>query len=256
MAIELAAARVKLLDVVQIAVRLDDSLQLLTRGNYAAVPRHQTLRAALDWSYQLLQPHEQIFFMRLAVFAGGCTLDDVEAVCTDDLLRAADMLDLLSDLVDKSLLTIAERIPGVAVRYRLLEPIRQYALDRLRETGAEVEIRDRHLAHFAAFAEQAAVQLKQTDQLRWLQWLDAEHDNLRTALEWSGRAGRSSPIGLRLAAALHLFWQRRTYLSEGRRWLQQTIAQFDQHSDDHTSGSRAVSGAGAGGLRMVGRLSG
>lgn len=233
LAIELAAARVKLLDVVQIAVRLDDSLQLLTRGNYAAVPRHQTLRAALDWSYQLLQPHEQILFMRLAVFAGGCTLDDVEAVCTDDLLRAADMLDLLSDLVDKSLVTIAARIPGVAVHYRLLEPIRQYALDRLRETGAEVAIRDRHLAHFAAFAEQAAVQLKQTDQLRWLQLLDAEHDNLRTALEWSGRAGRNSPIGLRLAAALHLFWQRRTYLSEGRHWLQQTIAQFDQHSDDH-----------------------
>ena len=172
--------------------------------------------------------------MRLAVFAGGCTLDDVEAVCTDDLLRAADMLDLLSDLVDKSLLTIADRIPGVAVRYRLLELIRQYALDHLRETGAEVAIHDRHLAHFAALAEQAEAQLKREDQLTWLQRLDAEHDNVRAALEWSRLAGGHSTIGLRLATALHLFWQRRTYLSEGRRWLEQAIAHFDRQPDTHT----------------------
>jgi predicted ATPase/DNA-binding SARP family transcriptional activator len=242
LAIELAAARVKLLDVTQIAARLDDSLQLLTRGA-DAVPRHQTLRAALDWSYQLLQPRERTLFRRLAVFTGGCTLEDVEAVCADDLLsssqtdddhlRAADMLDLLSDLADKSLLTIAERIPGVAVRYRLLEPIRQYALDELRRSEAEHTLRDRHLAHFTAFAEQAEGQLKRADQLQWLQRLDKEHDNLRAALEWSARAGSRSTIGLRLAAALRLFWQRRTYLSEGRRWLEQAIANFDQHPDGH-----------------------
>jgi predicted ATPase len=135
LAIELAAARVKLLDIEQIAARVDDSLQLLTRGSHAAAPRHQTMRAALDWSYRLLVPREQIVFRRLAVFAGGFTLDAVEAVCTDPESRdavvlASDVLNLLSDLVDKSLALIAEREPGEAVRYRLLEPIRQYALDR------------------------------------------------------------------------------------------------------------------------------
>jgi predicted ATPase/DNA-binding SARP family transcriptional activator len=233
LAIELAAARVKLLDAAQIAARLNDSLQLLTRGQHTAIPRHQTLRAALDWSYQLLQPREQLLFMRLAVFAGGCTFEDVEVVCADDRLRAADMLDLLSNLVDKSLVTIAERIPGVTVRYRLLEPIRQYALERLRAAEAETALRDRHLAHFAEFAEHAEAQLKRMDQLRWLTQLDAEHANLRAALEWSGRAGYRSPIGLRLAAALRLFWQRRTYLSEGRRWLTHLIAHFDQQPGDH-----------------------
>ncbi len=243
LAIELAAARVRLLDVVQIAARLDDSLQLLTRGNTAAAPRHQTLRAALDWSYQLLQPRERRLFRRLAVFAGGCTLEDVEAVCADDAvslaqtdddrLRAGDMLDLVSDLVDKSLITIAERMPGVAVRYRLLEPIRQYALAELRRSDMESAVRDRHLAYFAAFAEQAEEQLKGKDQLQWLQRLDKEHDNLRAALDWSGRAGDRSTIGLRMAAALHLFWQRRTYLSEGRRWLEHAIEHFDRHPADH-----------------------
>ena len=145
------------------------------------------------------------------------------------------MLDLLSDLVDKSLVTVAERVPGIAVRYRLLEPIRQYALDELRRIDAEQTLRDRHLAYFASFAEQAEGQLKRADQLLWLPRLDKEHDNLRAALEWSGRAGNRSAIGLRLAAALHLFWQRRTYLSEGRRWLEQAIANFDRHLDDDQS---------------------
>ncbi|MBP7688079.1 MAG: hypothetical protein KA765_09230, partial [Thermoflexales bacterium] len=214
LAIELAAVRVKLLDVVQIAARLDDALHLLTRGPLTVVPRHQTLRAALEWSYRLLQPREQSLFERLAVFAGGCTLDDVEAVCADDHLPASAMLDLLADLVDKSLVVIAARVPGVAVHYRLLEPIRQYALERLRDNGGEITRRDRHLAHFTALAQQVDAQLKGVDQLRGLQRLDLAHDNLRAALEWSGHAEAGSPIGLRLAAALRLFWQRRTYLSE------------------------------------------
>ena len=234
LAIELAAVRVKLLDAVQIAARLDDALQLLTRGQPLATSRHQTLRAALEWSYRLLQPREQNLFVRLAVFAGGCTLDDVEAICADDQLSATEMLDLVSDLVDKSLVIIAERVPGEAVRYRLLEPIRQYALERLRDLGDESALRDRHLAHFAVFAEQADAQLKGADQLRWLQRLDREHDNLRAALDWSGRAGTRSAIGLRLAAALRLFWQRRTYLSEGRHWLEVIIAKFDQQATELT----------------------
>jgi predicted ATPase/DNA-binding SARP family transcriptional activator len=235
LALELAAARVKLLDVAQIATRLDDSLRLLTRGSHPAAPRHQTMRAAIEWSYELLSPRERRLFQHLAVFAGGCTLEAVEAICPDhDLLPVSAILDALADLVDKSLAVIADRTPGEAVRYRLLEPIRQYALEQLRQVGAEDGLRDRHLAYFVELAEQAETQLKRADQVRWLQRLDKELDNLRTALEWSARARHRSTIGLRLAAALRLFWQRRTYLSEGRRWLEQTIAHFDQQAEEHT----------------------
>ena len=242
LAIELAAARVKLLDIGQIAARLDDSLQLLTRGGHAAAPRHQTMRAALDWSYRLLQPREQLLFQRLAVFAGGFTLEAAEAVCAEnnlvsqqtgqtDTVRVSDVLDLLSDLVDKSLVLIAEREPDEAVRYRLLEPIRLYALDQLREAGAEAALRDRHLAYLIDFAEQVEPEIKSASQLLWLKRLDKEHDNLRAALAWSTRDARQGTVGLRLAKALHQFWQRRGYWSEGRRWLEGAIANYDAHRD-------------------------
>ncbi len=244
LALELAAARVKLLDVVQIAARLDDSLQLLTRGSYAAAPRHQTLRATLDWSYQLLQPRERTLFIRLAVFAGGFTLEAVEAICADEsaslnpnaeALHVADMLDVLANLVDKSLVMIAKRTTGEAVRYRLLEPIRQYALEALRKAEAEAVIRDRYLAYFVEFAEQAEMQLKSKSQLLWLRRLEKDHDNLRAALAWCAQDASRNVVGLRLAKALHLFWQRRGYWSEGRRWLQQTVANYDARRNPQTS---------------------
>ncbi len=242
LAIELAAARVKLLDLGQIAARLDDSLHLLTRGSPAAAPRHQTMRAALDWSYQSLQPREQLFFQRLAVFAGGFTLEAAEAVCADnssvsqtagqaDTVRISDVLDVLSDLVDKSLVLIAEREPGEAVRYRLLEPIRLYALDQLREAEAEATLRDRHLAYFVGLAEQAEPKLKSESQIPWLQRLDKEHDNLRAALAWSIQDVSRDIAALRLTKALHQYWQRRGYWSEGRRWLAGAIANYDAHRD-------------------------
>ena len=245
LALELAAARVKLLDVGQIADRVDDNLQLLTRGSRTAPPRHQTMRAALDWSYGLLSMRERVLFQRLAVFAGGFTLEAVEAVCVADAHApeqpaetegpyASDALDVLSNLVDKSLVTIADRPPGQAVRYRLLEPIRQYALDRLREAGAETAVRDRHLAYFIDFAEQAERQLKSESQLRWLERLEREHDNMRAALEWSVREARHDSAGLRLAAALHLFWQRRYHWTEANRWLKQVIANYEAHDASHT----------------------
>jgi len=232
LAIELAAARVKVLDIEQIAARVDDSLQLLTRGHRAAAPRHQTMRAALDWGYRLLSPREQALFRRLAIFAGGFTLDAVETICIDQSpeefsVRAGDVLDELSDLVDKSLVVIAEREPGEAVRYRLLEPIRQYALDRLREANEEAPTRERHLVHFIDFAEQAEAQLKTQHQLRWLKWLEKDHDNVRTALIWSTRSPKHIASALRLATAMHLFWQRRGYWSEGRRWLTLAITNYD-----------------------------
>ena len=241
LAIELAAARVKLLDVVQIADRLDDNLQLLTRGSRTAAPRHQTMRAALDWSYHLLLLREQMLFQRLAVFAGGFTLEAAEAVCADNQhlaqqvdetggARTIDTLDLLSDLVDKSLVLVADRTPGEAVRYRLLEPIRQYALDKLREAGAETATRDRHLDYLLHLAEQAEPRLKSESQMQWLQRLDKEHDNLRAGLAWSAQDASRDIAGLRLANALHQFWQRRGYWSEGRRWLKGVIAIYNAHT--------------------------
>jgi predicted ATPase/DNA-binding SARP family transcriptional activator len=246
LAIELAAARVKLLDVGQIAARLDDSLQLLRRGSHAAAPRHQTMRAALDWSYALLSLPERLLFQRLAVFAGGFTLEAVEAICADEpislkpdasTLLASDVLDMLANLVDKSLVLIAERTSGEAVRYRLLEPIRQYALDQLRAANAETATRDRHLAYFVAFAEQAELQLKSDSQLLWLSRLEKDHDNVRVALAWSTQHADHAVAGLRIAKAMHLFWQRCGYWSEGRRWLTQAIANYAAHPESQSPGS-------------------
>ncbi|HSD82576.1 MAG TPA: tetratricopeptide repeat protein, partial [Anaerolineae bacterium] len=218
--------------------RLDDSLQLLTRGSHIAAPRHQTLRAALDWSYALLSPQARLLFQRLAVFAGGFTLEAMESVCCDpDVLPVSVALDVLADLVDKSLVLIADRTPGEAVRYRLLEPIRQYALDRLREADEETIIRDRHLAYSIGFAEQAELQLKSASQLLWLMRLEKDHDNLRVALAWGTQHADRAVAGLRLAKALHLFWQRRGYWSEGRRWLTHAIVNYDTQPASQTPGS-------------------
>jgi predicted ATPase/DNA-binding SARP family transcriptional activator len=232
LAIELAAARVKLLDLEQIAARIDNTLQLLTHGDRAAASRHQTMRAALDWSYRLLLPREQILFRRLAVLPGSFTLDAVEAICADpeavdSVMQTADVLDVLSDLVDKSLVLIAEREPGEAVRYRLLEPIRQYAHDQLREASEETIVRDRQLAYSIELAERLEPKIKGENQLLWLKRLEKEHDNLRAALGWSAQAAHDSIGGLKLAKALHMFWERRGHWSEGRRWLQQAIAGYD-----------------------------
>jgi non-specific serine/threonine protein kinase len=219
LAIELAAARVKLLQVEQIANRLGDSMQLLAHGSRVAAPRHQTMRAALDWSYALLSPRERLLFQRLAVFAGEFTLDAAEFVCADEKnLPASDVLDGLADLLDKSLVLIAKRPSSAETRYRLLEPIRQYALQVLREAGAEAAARSRHLDYFVRLAEEAEPKLKSHEQLRWLERLDSEHDNLRSALSWSTRGEGHAQAGLRLATALHLFWQRRGHWSDGRRW--------------------------------------
>jgi DNA-binding SARP family transcriptional activator len=245
LAIELAAARLKLLDVGQIAARLDDSLQLLSRGSAGAAPRHQTMRAAIDWSYVLLSQRERRLFRRLAVFSGSFTLESVEAICTDgaaalatdvDRVPVSGALNALADLADKSLVVIEERTAGDAVRYRLLEPIRQYALDRLREAGEETAMQDRHLDHFLSFAEQAEPELKSANQLQWLRRLDKEQANLRAALAWSRLDADRDIAGLRLAKALHLFWQRRGYWSEGRRELELAIAHHDARASSPAAG--------------------
>lgn len=221
LAIELAAARVKALSVEQIAARLDDRFRLLTGGSRTALPRQQTLRAMMDWSYELLNERERTLFRRLSAFAGGFTLEAAEAICADEQIPAYEIIDLLTNLVSKSLVVFSDE----EARYRLLETVRQYARDKLLETGEAAQIRDRHRDWFLAFAEHAESALQGPDQALWLKRLETEHDNLRAALEWSST---DPETGLRLASALWLFWYLRGYVSEGREWLNQFLGKATQ----------------------------
>ena len=214
LAIELASARVKTLTVEQIAARIDDRFALLTSARHGVTSHHRTLRAALDWSYNLLSAQEQILLRRLSVFAGGCALDAVVQVCTGDGIAPEQIVDGLSSLVNKSLVVAETLKPGEA-RYWMLETVRQYAGDKLRESGEGEAIRNRHLDYFLDLAQKAEPKLHGPDQNEWLDRLDSEYDNLRAALEWSRGEGRVEK-GLRLAAALMWFWEMRTYWTEGR----------------------------------------
>ncbi|HJS28691.1 MAG TPA: tetratricopeptide repeat protein [Anaerolineales bacterium] len=222
LAIELAAARIRVLIPEQIASRLDDRFRLLTGGIRTAMPRHQTLRATIDWSYQLLSEPEQILFRRLAVFSGGWTVEAAEAICggnggPDAGLDPLDILDLLSHLIDKSLIMRGDD-EGTA-RYHWLETVRQYALEKLFDSGEGERIRDRHLDWYLRLAEEAGLRLIGRDQLALLAELDPEKDNMRAALEWSARDAEASQLGLRLATALTTYWGLRGYYSEGREKL-------------------------------------
>jgi predicted ATPase/transcriptional regulator with XRE-family HTH domain/Tfp pilus assembly protein PilF len=222
LAIELAAARVKMLSPEDIAARLHDRFRLLTGGSRTAPPRHQTLRAAMDWSYDLLTPAERVLLRRLSIFAGGLTLEAAEAVCAGNGIQAADVLDLLSELVDKSLV-LAEPVTGEHVRYWLLETIRQYGAERLEEAGEAAMLRRRHVAWALALAERTP---------RWtaaqLARLAVEHDNLRAALRSSiadaarGDSGQAS-AGLRLGAAMWAFWYAHGYYAEGSGFLAELL---------------------------------
>ena len=214
LAIELAAARVKVLAVEQIAARLDDRFRLLTGGSQIVLARHQTLRAAIDWSYNLLSEPERMLLRRLAVFAGGWSLEAAEAVCAGDGVEPSEILDLLTQLVDKSL--VIGETQGAIARYRLLETVRQYGLDRLLEGGEVYEIRSRHRDWYLALAEQAKPEWSEADRNVWLRRLETEHDNLRTALAWS--LEENADVGLRLGVALNRFWHQSHY-EEGRAWL-------------------------------------
>jgi predicted ATPase/DNA-binding SARP family transcriptional activator len=221
LAIELAAARVRVLHVEQIAARLDDALRLLTAGRRTALPRHQTLRAALDWSHALLSDRERVLFRRLAVFTGGFTLEAAEAVCAGEGLEADGVLELLAHLVDKSLVAVTQE---GATRYRVLETVRHYALGKLREAGEAQAARRRHGSFFLRLAEAAEPALTSAERGSWLARLEAEHDNLRASLGWSLERGETE-TALRLAGALSWFWRFQAHASEGRRWLEAALAQ-------------------------------
>ncbi|HEX8647377.1 MAG TPA: LuxR C-terminal-related transcriptional regulator [Thermoleophilaceae bacterium] len=205
LAIELAAHRVRLLSVEQIAAGLSDRFRLLGGGASATLPRHRTLRASLDWSYDLLAEEERLLFRLLGVFVGGFTLEAVEQVRGDDGRDDVAVLDGLGALVDGSLVVAEER--GPAVRYHLLETVREYALGRLSEAGELEAARDRHLDHFLVLAERAAPELLAARQREWLDALDPDGPNLTSALEWASR--RDGERALRLCGALTIWWRLR-----------------------------------------------
>jgi predicted ATPase/DNA-binding SARP family transcriptional activator len=221
LAIELAASRVKALPVEQIAARLDDRFRLLTGGSRTALPRQQTLRALIDWSYDLLSEPERVLLHRLSVFAGGWTLEAAEAVCSGDGQEEWEVLDLLTRLVEKSLVQY-EAGKGEG-RFRLLETVRQYGRDRLGETKEVEAVHAHHLEFFVQLAERAAPELIGAEQAAWLERLETEHDNLRTAMGWAEAEGQGEE-GLRLVGSLWRFWLVRGHLEEGRGRLGQVLA--------------------------------
>jgi predicted ATPase/DNA-binding SARP family transcriptional activator/DNA-binding CsgD family transcriptional regulator len=238
LAIELAAARVGALSVEQISEKLEDSLKLLTVGDRTAVPRQRTLRGTLDWSHDLLSEEEKKLFWRLSVFAGGWTLDAAEGVGWDNDIEQGETLDLLSGLVDKSLV-ISEPTEDGGVRYRLLEPVRQYALEKLEESRNADSVRRRHSEYFLALAEAAEPELWGPEDNAWLERLEAEHDNLRAALSWTLERREAEPA-LRLSGALWRFWITRAYYEEGRRWFEGAL----EKGERTTARARVLAGLG------------
>jgi len=254
LAIELAAARMGALAVEQVAHRLEDSLKLLTGGGRTVEPRQQTLRATLDWSHELLSDPERRLFGRLSVFAGGWTLEAAEEVCPVEDIEQDEVLDLLSRLVDKSLV-VAEAPPGAEgeLRYRMLEPIRQYGEERLEDSGEAEGVRERHAEYYLALAEGVDAQEAERESnaerpVAWLKWMESEHGNLRAALSWSldkdaELGGRRAELGLRLAVALFWFWQTHDYLTEGRRWLEMAASRRSSNPTATRLRARALNGA-------------
>ena len=213
LALELAAARVRGLAVEEIAARIGDRFRLLVNRDRTVLPRQQTLRALIDWSYDLLTSSERALFRRLAVFAGGWTLEAVHAVCASGAQDAMEVLELLSELVEKSLVTL----DAEGQRYRLLDTVREYARERLDAADEGSDARTRHLHHYVAFAEQAKPELFGPDERKWLVRLDLERENLLSAHAWCDRVEDGAAIGLRLVSAVKPYWLNRGLLALGYR---------------------------------------
>jgi predicted ATPase/DNA-binding CsgD family transcriptional regulator len=231
LAIELAAARVNVLTVKQIAERLDERLALLVRGPRTSPARQQTLRATVEWSYELLLPAERTLFRRLAAFGSSFSLESAEEIGSSGEIGRAEVLELLANLVDKSLLTV-EKDPSGA-RYRMLQIIREFASDALRRGGEDTEVRHRHAEHFAALARMAEPALEGAQEASWLDRLEREHDNLRDALAWCADGG-DAEVGVLIAGSLWRFWFVRGYFAEGGRWLELMLQR------SRTTGDRAA----------------
>ena len=252
LAIELAAARLRMLSTEQISSGLSDRFRLLTGGPRTALERHQTLRASVDWSHDLLSAEEQTLLRRLAVFTGGFTLEEVEQVCAGDGLGRDRLLDLLGSLLDQSLVIADERDRGV--RYRLLETVRQYGLERLAEPGEEQAVRTRHRDHFLALAEEARPHLETGRQFEWLEVLDPESANLMAAIDYA--LWSEPPLALRFCVALRGWWRPRGRSSEaelvhsrsldacGDREPALRARAIESRADPHPLGGRLRGGGG------------
>jgi predicted ATPase/DNA-binding CsgD family transcriptional regulator len=224
LALELAAASLRVLSISQLASHLDQRFRLLTSGNRTALPRHQTLQALLDWSYDLLDARQQIVFRHLAIFPADWTLDAAEAVCRHsspgggDSQAAEGVQSILFQLVDKSLVQL-EHATG---RYGMLETIRLYAFEKLEAEDEQQSTAHRHFAWYLNYTEQGSVQFGGPEQAQWFQQLEREQANVRTALSWAIQHGRAEEA-VRLALALSSFWQAHAYQREARRWLEQVL---------------------------------
>ena len=218
LAIELAA-RIKIFSLQEIAARLDDRFTLLTQGSRTALPRHQTLRALIDWSHDLLPELERILWRRLSVFIGGWTLEAAEFACVDDILELAQVWELISHLIDKSLVLVEEQ--DGTTRYRMLETIRQYGQEKLQESGEATRLSRFHFKFFSELAEKATSRLLTAEQNKWFAKLDSEYGNLRGALDWALEYDIVS--ALQLATALAQYWEIRGYVGEGRTTLERAL---------------------------------
>jgi predicted ATPase/DNA-binding XRE family transcriptional regulator len=251
LAIELAAARVKVLSLPALLAGLDQRLALLTSGPQDLPERQQTMRRAITWSYELLGDMERLLFRRFTVFGGGADLEAVEAICNADGAVSsgeASMLDALESLANKSLI-VGELVEEGVSRFRLLELMRAYGLERLAASGEEMALRRRHAEYYLALAERAEPQLIGQQQSAWLGRLAREHDNLRAALGWSVEIGQSESdavdLGLRLAGAIWRYWDMRGHIGEGRLWLGKVLEQSRDVADTPALMSRAKALYGA-----------
>lgn len=229
LAIELAAAKIATFSAEQIARQLDESFNLLTDGSRMVLPRHQTLRAAIEWSYDLLSVKEQTLYLRLSVFVNGWTLEAAKAIGAGGLIRGDEVEYLLEHLVHKSIV-IVERTQQQS-RYHMLEAIRRYAGERLLEYGESGVLRGRHLDYFLNLTETAAPHLVRSEQLEWLDLLNTDYENLRLALEWA-LSQETAESSLRLCIGLGMFWVFRCYWMEGSKWLVRALAKPAQDHDD------------------------
>ncbi|MCC2669018.1 MAG: transcriptional activator domain protein [Armatimonadetes bacterium] len=255
LALELAAARATHLTVEQIAARLDDRFRLLTGGNRGVLPRHRTLRTLVDWSYDLLDERQKLLFRRLAVFAGGWTMEAAEGICAGspdvaggDDLAADEVLDLLTGLVEQSLVQVEER-DGIS-RYQWLETLREYALERLRASGEETWALRAHRDYFLALAEARTAELRGPEQARSLEVLRREFGNLRAALAFCREDPESAVSGLRLATVLRSYWLVRGQYREGWEHLQAALARAVPEGEPYVQQVHATALYGAGAMAL------
>ncbi len=239
LALELAAARIRVMSAQALLERLETRLKLLTAGPSDLPSRQQTLRNAIAWSYDLLNPAEKTLFYRLGVFAGGCTLDAAEEICSSDQKRGTDVIDILQSLVDKSLIRRVEE--NGESRFLMLFTIREFALERLEETQESQNIGRFHGEYFANLARRAEPELRGPQQAIWLERLERDNDNLRESLQWLLERGEAS-LSLEMAGSLWRYWWVRGYVTEGREWLSRALMRAPEHTSDR---ARALRGAGA-----------